>query len=135
VYRWPRGKRPGEPEGRRFPPYLGQGGTFWGCHSPSSVTFGDELRAAVVVTMSDGRGGGAAVTGIVAVVAAVAVVWAGRLAVLPYGRCRCRRAERSGHGIGSGKNAWSHCRSCAGKGEVPRIGARTVNRLIRRREI
>ena len=63
--------------------------------------------------------------------AAAAVIWAGRLAMLPYGPCpACKR--RRGHGAGSTSTAWSRRRRCGGTGERIRPGARTIRRAIGR---
>lgn len=64
--------------------------------------------------------------------AASAVGWIVRLAVLPYGPCRCTRRGRRGRGAGSGSRAWSHCKRCDGTGEHIRPGARTIRRAIGR---
>jgi hypothetical protein len=74
-------------------------------------------------------------TGLVLVIIGAAVIWTGHLAVLPYKPCRCADAGRRGKGLGAERRAWAHCRKCAGKGEMPRAGARIVNRIVRRREI
>jgi hypothetical protein len=57
----------------------------------------------------------------------LAAGYAAWLAVAPYGPHR-RCAGRAGKGIGSTSRAWNHCR-CRG-GEVTRLGATTVRRMI-----
>jgi hypothetical protein len=68
---------------------------------------------------------------IVLAIAAVAVLWACRLAAYPWGPCRSCQG-RKGHGTGSTRRAWNRCGRCGGTGERPRPGARAIRRAIGR---
>lgn len=64
-----------------------------------------------------------------------AAAWLVRLRYWPYGPCRACEGRR-GRGIGSSRQAWSHCQKCRGSGERLRPGARlwARNRELDRRK-